>query len=156
MGTRLGIGSAGSLLMSSGSVPDWANLATAQDNTNFTFTNASYLALDSVTGGTPGNAVEVDLTLVSSRIWCFWRCNMTNSGTNANFLTIGVTGDLTKGSSDSEALRYTPGSAGREFQASQSTLITTASAGDSVTVKLRARTAGGTCTMKNVELMVLG
>ena len=78
MGSRLAIGSANSVLVSTGSAPVWRDVGNQDGNSSaFDFTNSSYLALDGVTGGTAGAAISV--TVTTGTLAIVWiRCFMSN------------------------------------------------------------------------------
>lgn len=153
-------GSVGNILMFAGGAPTWGDMQTSQANAAaFTFTNTSFLDFDAVTGGTPGTAVSVTITSATGKLLVLYRARIRNNTVGKiTYMGYRIFGDSSKSAGDGDALTYEcPATANDILRAGYfSTVVAGITAGDSITVELQARVDGGTGTLNNTELTVIG
>ena len=147
LGSRLGIGSVGSLLVSDGSAPLWRTPTQAKTNVAESTASTSYVDLATVgpqVSVTTGTAALVLIT-----------CAMSNdTAGNSAFMAVDVSGASTVAATDNDALQHLSATAAASMRATRASWLTGLTAGVNVfTGKYKAD--GSTANFNFRQLVVI-
>jgi len=153
MGSRVGIGSAGGLLVSTGTAPVWRIPASAVRTDSGTSTNSSYETLSTPGGWNFAAEVEVTVTTGTQALVLFGASLGNSSSGSHVVLSYSISGATTTAANDNWSVSYEAANANDNSQFG-GFYFPTVTAGSN-TFTLEARVSGGTGTINDPRIVVI-
>ena len=157
MGSRVGIGTVNSLLVSTGSAPAWRTPGVDGDTNTNTYNSSNGTVYVPLIDANWGFASDIAVTVTTgTKALVMWRCRLSNSTAGAlTYLSYSVSSATTVAAADTHSLNYESGAANDSSESSQFDYRTLLTAGSNV-FTLEGRVPSGVGSITRPELLVVG